>query len=228
MFEKRIVVKNNIYYLLVSFDIPSNVFKCIRLYDKNGIKINIDYYYQKNVFQNFLMKDLLEKFQILTNEESQNILTEYHNSQNILKVIYKTVESNEIENIAYVYFRQEKSVIQPFKAFPEHIDLKDYKVETLVSSISDVKTKEDNLKVLFTAEEGKDEWDLLPNEIELFTSQYKRTLNVIHLHGLNDALTFQNIEGVYSLEQTNNNEIFSNIQENVLLLLIRHNKVNID
>jgi len=67
-----------------------------RLYDKNNLKINIDYLITNAVKQRIDLKLLLtQEAVVLSAEDSEKLLDEYHNSTSILNISYQIIFEEE-------------------------------------------------------------------------------------------------------------------------------------
>lgn len=90
MFVNKIISHNDRNYLILSINFSESYFKCIKLYDKNGIKIDINENFNLNVGNRFLFQKLYDNCLIHTKEESDKILDEYKkDDKNVLRIFYE-------------------------------------------------------------------------------------------------------------------------------------------
>ncbi len=222
------------YYYIDNINFLSNSISFIKLYDKNDIKINIDYYIKNGFFSTILLDELFfnkSNINILSKEESNKILAEYNdftiNKNKFLKIFYSLNENLEFDNpdeftyqqnINTNFFLRKNSLKQARKYNIEKIEpdnlsflIDEYFIENNSEGlITDIKTKNENLKILFQLEEVKSEdknkinYDKLPIGINLYFSLYKNIyLNIIHIDLIDPLLKYiKNIEIVnYNFSQ---------------------------
>ena len=95
----RILNHNDITYLIISLSLSEGSIKCVKLYDKNGIKINIKDINNINNAQVFSIEKLYENSYINDKDESDRILQEHNkDDNNILRIYYELISLNENVN----------------------------------------------------------------------------------------------------------------------------------
>jgi len=215
VFKKRIIHNfvDDVYYYMDSISLNDNFLKVMRLYDSNNIKINLfDYYIKKGVFQSFPLKEFKNQFRILSVEEGEKILKNFIDNENYLKIFYSTEEREDFPGGSLSYYpgdRSKKYVIQ--KVLPEGVTIDDYDID-YVSGISDVRNRKENLKVVFKAEEIKDEIESLPPSLQIYYTLYDKTLNVLHVNTLDPSIDISKGFEVYHLERNENINTYRNFE----------------
>lgn len=213
-FKGRIIKKNTALHLvetvtgIIHYYIE-NSFNTIRLYDRNGIKINIEYYKSNGYLEKIELSTLFIDSVILSIEESKLILEEFLKNTSVLKIFYQCYENNPIQRGSSAFNFQNNEIneiempdsnlvnpildLVPYKVEPDYIDLNQYKIDIAENKIIDVLDKETNLKVMFESQ-------LISNEIEskfsslvsqstmrVYTCLYSQNIvNIVHIH-LNDT-----------------------------------------
>lgn len=206
-FKGRIIKRNDIYYLIDS--VAENCLRCVKLYDKNGIKINIEFYLQKGYYEKIELKSLFTNTTICSPEESSIILEQYHNNNIKLKIFYQYYGNSRQKKIpGYMAYAKQLTDnfdldeggetnhqldLVPYKVEPDYIDLNQYKIDIDKNKIVDVKEKETNLKVIFESQlisEGiESNFSSLVSQstLKVYTSLYSQNIvNILHIH-LNDT-----------------------------------------
>lgn len=230
IFKRRIMEKEGHYYYIESIDLVDGCFKCMRLYDSNGIKINFDFYVKKNLFFRFFMKDLDSKFKILSKEESLEVLNKFEESNNTLKIIYSIDKEEGLGSQPFIYMKYRgasQRQLKVEKILPEEIKAEHYDFNIQGDMITEVKNKEDNLEVLFTHELMKDPLENMPVALNVYYSYFKKTLNLVHLHALDERIDINNGFDCVHLEKTENPENVKNAKQNFnIIVLFRNFRVN--
>jgi hypothetical protein len=228
VFKNRVVEKNNSQYFIHSIDLEKNVIKVMKLYDDNGIKINLDYYIKKNLLISFNFADLDKNFKILSMEQSKNILQAHQaDNKNILKILIKLDSSdNNVQMEGLVYFRAYGKKLTVEKILPEEIDTSKYDIDISGNMVHDVKNKTDNLKVIFTTEEVKEEIDFTPSSLKIYYSILNKSVNILHVHKLDENLKINSVEGILldRSEDVSKYKYFSNGSS--LKILFKNYKIN--
>jgi hypothetical protein len=178
IFKNRVIEKDKLVYYIHSIDLNNNWISLMPLFDSNGIKVDLEYYKSKGSFINFKFSDLDKNFKFFSKQESEDQLKEHQESNKILKVLYKFESSKVIDLI--VAYREKRIAIE--SVLPEYINSSDYNFDTSGDCLNSVKTKKDNIRVMFTAEEIKDEYESLPVSLKIYYSFFKTTVNIIHIH----------------------------------------------
>lgn len=233
LFKKRIVVKDKILYYIDNIDLNEQCIKCMKLYDRSGMKIQMDYYIKKGFFLKFYFKDLEKEensinglnsnIKILSKEESENIMTEWENNTSVLKIYYKLEEAHNVNRDGIVFFKARGKVLRPMKS---NGDLDLYDIETSAGMITEVKTKEDNLRVQYLGEEIKEEPDNRPISLQIFYNLNERRIpNVLHIHSLNDEIQFDKGFEVFHLERTQDETEYKNCENSSLVILFKNYKI---
>jgi len=184
----------------------------VRLYDKNGIKINVDYYRQNKYFERIDLKFLFTNTIICTAEESKMIIDQYNNNPILLKIYYQYFHNVSPQKIPGSYMNYVSQFSQninnqdtqnnientqlditPYKVEPDYIDLNQYKIDIAENKIVDVKEKDSNLKVIFDSqlisEEIESKFSSLVSQstMKVYTSLFSQNIvNILHIH-LNDT-----------------------------------------
>jgi hypothetical protein len=216
-FQGRIIKKSDVPYSVQAvsgnFKLKlENCFKCIRLYDKNGIKINIDFYIQKGLFEKIELNSLFLNTVICSPEESKMILEKYTNNTIVLKIFYQYYENSALKkkNSNYLKFAsqynehfenemsdsnpiEQQLDLVPYKVEPDYIDLNNYKIDIENNKIIDVKEKENNLKVIFESQLISESIEsgfsslVSQSTMKVYTCLYSQNIvNIVHIH-LNDT-----------------------------------------
>ncbi len=171
----------NSRFLIVKID--GEKIQCVRIYDKNGIKINIDKHIEHKIFELIQLKDIFNNTYIYSIEESNQIL-EDHNSdkKNIMKIYY------ELVNIQENNWNKE---LIPYKIFPESVNINQYDLNINDNKIVEVRYRDTGSLIYFEAilvKEGTKFSGLVStSSLKVYTALYnKDIMNIIHLH-LNDT-----------------------------------------
>jgi len=215
---------NSEYYYIDNINILSNNINLIKIYDKNGIKVNIDHYIKNGFYTNMLLDEFYfqkSNINIMSKEESDNLLKEHSdvlkNDKQILKIFYSLNDNIEYDNdneysyqqnINTNFFIRKTSLKQPRKyniekILPENLSnlIDEYSIENNAEGlINDIRNKSENLKVLFITEEIKFEdkssktYQSLPIGIHLYFSMHKTFLNILHIDFIDTNL--KNVKNV--------------------------------
>lgn len=216
-FKGRVIKKNDIPYIVdsvagkIHFN-KENAFKCVRLYDKNGMRINVEFYRQKGYLDKIELKSLFLNTIICSIEESKLITEQYNNNTIVLKIYYQyfhNVSPIKRVNSYLRYANQFNEGIHnegtdnnldntqldlvPYKVEPDYIDLNQYKIEIAENKIVDVKEKDTNLKVIFDSQlisegiESKFSSFVSQSTMKVYTCLFSQNIvNIVHIH-LNDT-----------------------------------------
>jgi len=102
MFVNKIITHHDENFLILSINFPQSYFKCIKLYDKNGIKINVNDNSNLNVGNIFPFEKLFDNCFIHSKDDSDNILQDYKNDdRNILRIFYELLSNRNNLNNQY-------------------------------------------------------------------------------------------------------------------------------
>lgn len=188
-----------------------NSFKCVRLYDKNGMRIKMDFYIQNGFLDKIELKSLFSNTIICSPEESKLIMDQYNKNTSVLKIYYQCFSnspqkkpSSYLNYVSQYSQGQEQEInhsnlentqldLVPYKVEPDYIDLNQYKIEISDNKIVDVKEKDSNMKVIFDSqlisEEIESNFSSLVSQstMKVYTSLFSQNIvNILHIH-LNDT-----------------------------------------
>lgn len=111
IFVNKIISHNDQNYLILNINFAHSYFKCIKLYDKNGIKININDNFNLNVGNKFPFEKLFDNCLIHTLEDSEKIIEEYKkDDKNILKIFYELISMRD-NNLHSEYSNENLNII---------------------------------------------------------------------------------------------------------------------
>lgn len=173
-FTERVLKVDSYLYLIKSIDFKNNCFKGIKLYDKNLIKINMEYHNRTRLYDTINFHSVLSKGKLFSIEESNNIMEDYNNSQEILKIYYQTIlisgepnysemmEEDEDDNMGFSITNSlrnrfsnnsnnaEREIV-PYKILPEGIDINQYNLIIEKDTIIEIKTRDTGSVIKFEA-----------------------------------------------------------------------------
>ena len=210
-FEKkfigRVLNRKNINYKIKYFDKKSKNIQAMMLYDSNGIKVDEASNDKYKLYRSIDIRELFENTYILSEEESQVILTDYKNdSKHFLKIYYQMQVDRK--------FPSERELI-PYKIEPNYIDINQYNLSIETNTIRKVENKENRCFVLFDSMligDGKSTTGLVSSSsIKVYTTLYsKDILNILHVH-LNDTSQEITIDSVFLEKNENilNHKVFT-------------------
>ena len=177
-------IENKIYYFRILSITESNIFQCVKLYDNNHIKININSYSYSGFYYNVLSSQITSKkieptsklYHLLSLEESQKILDEYNKDEkNILTAYFKSLlnlknntGNNEQNNESVYDFRRKIIFVTPIKVEPEGINKDDYDFYYSQNKITRVKNKKEGSEVIFKIIDQSVEKSKRPNRYEIY------------------------------------------------------------
>ncbi len=186
-------------------------FKCIRLYDKNGMRIHIDHYLQIDYQEKIELKSLFSNTIVCSAEESKYIMDQYYKNTTVLKIYYQYFSNSpQKRSSGYMNYvsqysqnlEQESNNVNldnvqldlvPYKVEPEYIDLNQYNIEISENKIKSVVEKESLLKVIFDSQliseeiESKFSSFVSQSTMRVYTTLYSQNIvNIVHIH-LNDT-----------------------------------------
>ena len=166
-FNDRILVQNSpkikdvqYQYKIISISDENNSFICIRLYDHNQIKLNEEYYTNKNncwkiPFSEITSKPITKRdklYHLLSPKESQKIINEYiKDEENIIIAYFNDLEELN-KNSRFKKYRKTNNVadlVLPKKIEPNDVDMNDYEYYFLNNEIIHIRNKDDNSYVVF-------------------------------------------------------------------------------
>lgn len=98
VFAERILSIENALFWIKSINVKEGVIKGVRLYDKNGIKVNIDYHINNSILESIPLGNIFNNTYLHSKEESEMMLMDYRdNTSSILKIYYQLLNPHEIE-----------------------------------------------------------------------------------------------------------------------------------
>ena len=197
-------IENKIYYFRILSITESNIFQCVKLYDNNHIKININSYSYSGFYYNVLPSQITSKkiepssksYHLLSLEESQKILDEYNKDEkNILTAYFKSLlnlknntGNNEQNNESIYDFRRKIIFVTPIKVEPEGINKDDYDFYYSQNKITRVKNKKEGSEVIFKIIDQSVEKSKRPNRYEIYYGINNDKITLIHCHVLDKDL----------------------------------------
>ena len=159
-------------------NIVSDKILCVRLYDKNGIKININFHIENNFYETINTKDIFNNSYLYSVEETTRILEDYYNDKkNILKIYYELIGNNDTIN-------NQKDLI-PYKIIPDSVNINSYDLSINNNKIIEVRYRDTASIILFEAiliKEGSKYSGLIStSSLKVYTALYnKDIMNIAH------------------------------------------------
>ena len=203
------IYENNIicYYKIINIT-EQFTFECVKLYDCNHIKVNIDNYSFSRFYSFILPKQITFKklepnsklYHILSLEESQKIIEEYNkDNKNIITAYFKTLlnlkneaSTNQQNEETIFNYRRSMIIVTPKKIEPEGINMDDYQFFYSLNRITKVRNKKDSSEVIFKVIDESAEKSKRPNRYEIYYGIINEKIYLIHCHVLDKDL--QNIK----------------------------------
>ena len=172
-FNNRILLQNSpimkgvqYQYKILSIS-EDNSFICMRLYDHNQIKLNSEYYTNKDFCWKIPLSEIVSTpitkrdklYHLLSLKESQKISDEYNNDiENIIIAYFDDLEELN-KNNRFKKYRKTTNVselVKPKRVEPNDVDMNDYEYYYLNNQIINIKNKDDNSYIEFKiVEENK-------------------------------------------------------------------------
>ena len=220
-------------------------FQCIKLYDDNNIKINMNYYdsikYYYSIYLDMISIEPIDPtsklYHLLSTEESEKIMNEYNsNKNNVLKAYFKSLKnlqnnqnnSNQIQNQNFLgirtYMRNYGSIlVTPHRVEPEGINLNDYEYQYSLNKITKVRNKKEGSYIEFVAVDEEAEKAKKPFRYKIYYCIKNNKINILHCHVLdkdlrNIKINIKDIDKNVDPHTLKKNEEY--IKNNELLLLI--------
>ena len=218
-------------------------FQCLKLYDSNNIKINMNYYdsirYYYSIYFDSISTEPIKAnsnlYHLLSTEESNKIMNEYNNDKNnILKAYFKSLRNisnnnqnnNTNQNIIGVrnYLRNYGSIlVTPYRVEPIEINLNDYEYQYSMNRITKVRNKKEGSYIEFQAIDEEAEKAKRPFRYKIYYNIKNNQMNIIHCHVLdkdlrNIKINIKNIDKNTDPHTLKKGEEY--IRNNELLLLI--------
>ena len=173
-FNNRILLQNSpimkgvqYQYKILSISEDNNSFICMRLYDHNQIKLNSEYYTNKDFCWKIPLSEIVSTpiskrdklYHLLSLKESQKISDEYNNDiENIIIAYFDDLEELN-KNNRFKKYRKTTNVselVKPKRVEPNDVDMNDYEYYYLNNQIINIKNKDDNSYIEFKiVEENK-------------------------------------------------------------------------
>ena len=205
-FKGRIIIYENINYIINDLNIEDFTIKGIRLYDSNGIKVNISKQIEFNTYTFIPIQSIFNSSYILSKEESEKIIKAQKNdNSNYIKILYQIQQNIDNPN--------EKELI-PYRIIPSNVDINEYDIEIKDNLIKTIYHKQNNSYIIFESIMVGDNQKsgLVSNDpIIVYTTLYnKDILNILHIH-LNDTSEEITIESEFLENNENilNHKIFT-------------------
>lgn len=102
IFNNKIITNSNQNYLILNINFAESYFKCVKLYDKNGIKIDINHNTNLSNGFPFPFDKLLDNSFIHSKEKSDEILADYKKDDyNVLRIYYELFLQKNISNFNF-------------------------------------------------------------------------------------------------------------------------------
>ena len=173
-FNNRILLQNSpimkgvqYQYKILSISEDNNSFICMRLYDHNQIKLNSEYYTNKDFCWKIPLSEIVSTpiskrdklYHLLSLKESQKISDEYNNDiENIIIAYFDDLEELNKNNRIKKYRKTTNvsELVKPKRVEPNDVDTNDYEYYYLNNKIINIKNKDDNSYIEFKiVEENK-------------------------------------------------------------------------
>ena len=78
--------------MIIEVSVKESLIKCIAIYDKNGLKVNLDLHLSSRYYEHMQLKNIFENTYIYSKEESKDILENHKNDTlSILKIYYELI-----------------------------------------------------------------------------------------------------------------------------------------
>lgn len=116
MFANKIITHYDQNYLILNINFCEAYFKCLKIYDKHGIKIDINSNTNLACASKFYFDKLYDNCVLHSKEESDKIIDDYHkDDKNILRIYYELISSRNPEifndNLNFQRFKSSSSII---------------------------------------------------------------------------------------------------------------------
>ena len=166
-FNNRILVQNSqimkgvqYQYKIISISEENNSFICMRLYDHNQIKLNSEYYTNKDFcwkipFSEIVSTPITKRdklYHLLNLKESQKITEEFDKDiENIITAYFDDLEELN-KNSRFKKYRKTNNVselVLPKRVEPNDVEMNDYEYYYLNNQIINIRNKDDNSYIEF-------------------------------------------------------------------------------
>ncbi len=205
-FKGRIIVYQNINYIINDLNMKDRTIKGIRLYDSNGIKVNIKQQLQFNYYTSIPVQSMFNSSYILSKEESEKIIkNQEKDNLNFIKILYQLQQD--------IYNPREKELI-PYRIEPSNLDINEYDLDIKDNLIKYVRHKQSETYIIFEPIMVGDSQKsgLVSNDpIKVYTTFYNKDIvNILHIH-LNDTSQEITIDSEFLEKNDNilNHKIFT-------------------
>ena len=205
-FKGRIIVYQNINYIINDLNMKDRTIKGIRLYDSNGIKVNIKQQLQFNYYTSIPVQSMFNSSYILSKEESEKIIkNQEKDNLNFIKILYQLQQD--------IYNPREKELI-PYRIEPSNLDINEYDLDIKDNLIKYVRHKQSDTYIIFEPIMVGDSQKsgLVSNDpIKVYTTFYNKDIvNILHIH-LNDTSQEITIDSEFLEKNDNilNHKIFT-------------------
>ena len=180
-FKNRIIVYENVNYLIMDLNMTDRKIKAIRLYDPNGIKIDINQQIKFRYYKSIPLNNLFKSSYILSKIESEIIIKDHEkDNTNYLKILYQLQQ--DIKNPL------EKELI-PYRIEPSNVDISQYDLDIKDNLIRNVLHKQTQCFIKYDTKMVGDSQKsgLVSNDpIKVYTTYLNKDIvNILHIH-LND------------------------------------------
>ena len=197
-FKNRIIVYENVNYIIIDLNMFDRQLRVLRLYDPNGIKIDIKQQMKFRFYKKISLNTLFKSSYILSKLESDIIRKDYEDDKtNYIKIFYQLQQDTKNQ--------LEKDLI-PYRIEPSYVDINQYNLEIKDNLIRSVTHKQSKCFVYFDTKMIGDnqKTGLVSNDlIKVYTTlESKDILNILHIH-INDISEEITIDSIF-LEKNDN------------------------
>ena len=197
-FKNRIIVYENVNYIIIDLNMFDRQLRVLRLYDPNGIKIDIKQQMKFRFYKKISLNTLFKSSYILSKLESDIIRKDHEDDKtNYIKIFYQLQQDTKNE--------LEKDLI-PYRIEPSYVDINQYNLEIKDNLIRSVTHKQSQCFVFFDTKMIGDNQKsgLVSNDpIKVYTTlESKDILNILHIH-INDISEEITIDSIF-LEKNDN------------------------
>ena len=211
-FNNRILLQNSpimkgvqYQYKILSISEDNNSFICMRLYDHNQIKLNSEYYTNKDFCWKIPLFEIVSTpiskrdklYHLLSLKESQKISDEYNNDiENIIIAYFDDLEELN-KNNRFKKYRKTTNVselVKPKRVEPNDVDMNDYEYYYLNNQITNIKNKDDNSYIEFKIVEVKKKSRQNNEQIKIEENKIKEIKKDINTNKKEEKKQNDNIE----------------------------------
>ena len=211
-FNNRILLQNSpimkgvqYQYKILSISEDNNSFICMRLYDHNQIKLNSEYYTNKDFCWKIPLFEIVSTpiskrdklYHLLSLKESQKISDEYNNDiENIIIAYFDDLEELN-KNNRFKKYRKTTNVselVKPKRVEPNDVDMNDYEYYYLNNQIINIKNKDDNSYIEFKIVEENKKSRQNNEQIKIEENKIKEMKKEININKKEEKKQNDNIE----------------------------------